>query len=88
MLRALNESCSLNLRRCHSTVFACALVRSVRVQFDLRNRRTFLKRCLYPSVSLSDLFIGASVSVFARQLRVLEYADAWTTNKLAVTKAR
>jgi len=47
-------------------------------QFDLKNRRTFLKRCDYPSVKLSDLYKGGIVSVYSRQLTVVEYGDGFT----------
>lgn len=56
--------------------------------FDLKNKRTFLKRCSYPSVKLSDLFVGSAINVYARQLKVLDYGDEWTRNKLSVAQAR
>jgi len=56
--------------------------------FDLKNRRTFLKRCSYPSLKLSDLYIGAQVSVYSRLLKVLDYGDRFTRSKLAVEKGR
>ena len=57
-------------------------------QFDLKNRRTFLKRCSYPSISLADLYIGAQVTIYSRQLRILSYGDAFTSSKLSVTKSK
>lgn len=33
---------------------------------DLKNRRVFLKRCEYPSISLNDLFIGSIVNIYSR----------------------
>lgn len=42
---------------------------------DIKNRRIFLKRCSYPQVAPSDLFLGATVSVHARRLKVVAYAD-------------
>jgi len=56
--------------------------------FDLKNRRTFLKRCSYPSVKLSDLFVGSQINVYARQLKVLDYGDDYTRNKLAAKQSR
>lgn len=56
--------------------------------FDLKHKRTFLKRCSYPSVKLSDLFIGSQINVYARQLKVLDYADEYTRNKLAAKQSR
>jgi len=34
--------------------------------YDLKNKKLFLKRCEYPSISLNDLYIGAVVSVYSR----------------------
>jgi nucleoside-diphosphate kinase len=56
--------------------------------FDVKNKRTFLKRCPYPSVKLSDLFIGAQINIYARKLNVLDYGDEWTRNKLSSKQAR
>eukprot|EP01062_Namystynia_karyoxenos_P065980 TRINITY_DN60002_c0_g1_i1.p1 TRINITY_DN60002_c0_g1~~TRINITY_DN60002_c0_g1_i1.p1 ORF type:complete len:375 (+),score=129.64 TRINITY_DN60002_c0_g1_i1:74-1126(+) len=42
---------------------------------DIKNRRIFLKRCSYPQVAPSDLYIGATVTVHARRLTVVAYAD-------------
>eukprot|EP00658_Telonema_sp_P-2_P033301 TRINITY_DN24471_c0_g1_i1.p1 TRINITY_DN24471_c0_g1~~TRINITY_DN24471_c0_g1_i1.p1 ORF type:complete len:387 (+),score=101.60 TRINITY_DN24471_c0_g1_i1:176-1336(+) len=50
--------------------------------FDLKNRRTFLKKTEYPSISLADLYIGATVSIYSRQLKITEFADEYTSNKL------
>lgn len=46
--------------------------------FDVKNRRIFLKRTQYQNLALSDLYIGASISIFSRQLKVVEYGDAFT----------
>jgi len=50
--------------------------------FDVKNRRTFLKKCEYPSITVKDLFIGATVSIYSRQLKVVAYSDQFTANKL------
>lgn len=55
---------------------------------DLKLRRTFLKRCSYPSVKLSDLYVGAQINVYARQLKVLDYGDGWTRDKLSLKQVR
>jgi len=46
--------------------------------FDLKNRRTFLKRCDYPAVSAKDLYKGGIITVYSRQLTIVEYGDAFT----------
>jgi nucleoside-diphosphate kinase len=51
--------------------------------FDIKNRRTFLKKCEYPSIALKDIYIGATISIYSRQLKVVEYSDDFTANKLS-----
>eukprot|EP00668_Euglena_longa_P011470 GGOE01013874.1.p2 GENE.GGOE01013874.1~~GGOE01013874.1.p2 ORF type:complete len:382 (+),score=151.15 GGOE01013874.1:92-1237(+) len=45
---------------------------------DIKNRRVFLKRCPYPSLEINNLFLGSTITVFSRQLRVVEYGDEHT----------
>merc|ERR1712166_831351 len=56
--------------------------------FDLKNRRTFLKKCEYPSIQLSDLYIGATVSIYSRQLKVNEFGDEYTISKLGTKRQK
>lgn len=53
--------------------------------YDVKNRRTFLKRCEYPPLKSSELYPGSVVEVFSRQLKVVEYADDFTRAKLGVS---
>jgi len=48
--------------------------------YDLKNRRTFLKRCDYPSVTLRDLYVGGIITVYSRQLKIVGYSDSFTSN--------
>lgn len=45
------------------------------IQYDLKNKKTFLKRCEYPGIQLKDIFMGATLNVYARQLKVIDFAD-------------
>ncbi len=54
--------------------------------FDLKSRKTFLKKCSYPAITLADLYPGAQVTVFARTLKVVDYADQITRSSLASKK--
>jgi len=56
--------------------------------FDLKNRRTFLKRTPYPSITLKDLFIGNQITVYSRSLKLLSYADDYTKSRLEEVKGR
>lgn len=44
--------------------------------YDLKNRRTFLKRCDYPAVTSKDLYKGGILTIYSRQLTVKDYGAA------------
>lgn len=46
--------------------------------YDCKNRRPFLKRTEYPSIRQQDLYVGSIVTVYSRQLRIVEYGDVRT----------
>ena len=48
----------------------------------------FLKRCEIPSITVKDLFIVSIITVFARQIKLLEYGDVYTRSKLEITKGK
>jgi nucleoside-diphosphate kinase len=52
------------------------------LQYDIKNRRSFLKRMEYPSVKPENLYIGSIVTVYSRQLHIVDYADEHTRKKL------
>jgi len=56
--------------------------------WDTRNKRSFLKRSEYAEVGLKDLYLGAVVTILARQLKVIEYADEYTRKALETHKER
>ncbi|XP_024921362.1 nucleoside diphosphate kinase homolog 7 isoform X2 [Cynoglossus semilaevis] len=56
--------------------------------FDVKNQRTFLRRTVYDDIQQDDLFLGNRVTVFSRQLHLIEYADQYTANKLGIKKER
>mmetsp|Transcript_39472 Transcript_39472/g.85923 ORF Transcript_39472/g.85923 Transcript_39472/m.85923 type:complete len:380 (-) Transcript_39472:1625-2764(-) len=56
--------------------------------YDIKNRRSFLKRTHYPSVTLKDLYVGSTVTVYSRQLKIVDYADPYTRSKLESTRER
>jgi len=53
--------------------------------YDVKSRRTFLKRCDYPAVTMKQLYIGSIITVYSRQLKVIEYADDFTKRTFAST---
>lgn len=53
---------------------------------DIKNKRTFLKRVAYPGVKLDQLFLGATVTVYSRQLKVVDFADDFTRRSLGSSR--
>ena len=50
--------------------------------FDLKSRRTFLRRTKLESLSLRQLYIGAIVHILSRQLKIVDYGDEFTLKRL------
>jgi len=44
--------------------------------YDNTSRRILLKREKNPEVGMDELFIGNTISIFERQLKITEYGDA------------
>jgi len=55
--------------------------------YDLKNRRTFLKRCDYPSVTAKDLYKGGIITVYSRQLTIVDYGDEFTAKIFSASTA-
>jgi hypothetical protein len=54
--------------------------------YDKKMNRMFVKRVELPTVKLSDLFVGAKVTIFARILNIQEYGDVATARKQSVER--
>lgn len=53
-----------------------------RFKFDRKTNKTFLKRVRAPGITQNNLYIGAKVSVFGRQITVIGYNDNYTQTKI------
>ena len=58
------------------------------MQYDIKNHKSFLKRCRYDSITTDMLYIGATVTVYSRQLKLLDYADEFTRKRLSDRQER
>ncbi|KAF4788368.1 Nucleoside diphosphate kinase 7 [Turdus rufiventris] len=56
--------------------------------YDVKNRRTFLRRTKYESLHLEDLYVGSKVTVFSRHLTIVDYGNLYTSRKLGSRKER
>ena len=55
-------------------------------QYDIKNRRPFLKKTRIPTVTMDTLHMGAVVTVYSRQLKIVEYGDAHTENAFSLAR--
>jgi nucleoside-diphosphate kinase len=54
--------------------------------FDLGSKRLFLKRSPQPDLRVEDFFIGGTVTIFSRQMRLSGYLDEHTRSSLGVAR--
>merc|ERR1719359_106652 len=48
----------------------------------------FLKRAAFGHIQSEDLYLGAILNVYSRQVKIVEYADVFTRNELKGKKSR
>jgi len=56
--------------------------------YDIKNRRMFLKRAAFGHIQSEDLYLGATLNVYSRQVKIVEYGDVFTRNELEGKKSR
>lgn len=56
--------------------------------FETKTRRQFLKRCKIDNIQLSDLYIGGTVTILSRTMKIVEYGDVYTSRLLANTQQK
>ncbi|KAF4647185.1 hypothetical protein FOZ61_004525, partial [Perkinsus olseni] len=69
-------------------VGSSGLMIALTVSSPTLSRSAFLKRCEFPGVAAKDLYIGSMITVYSRQLKIVEYADEFTRSKLETLKGR
>ncbi|XP_070160086.1 nucleoside diphosphate kinase homolog 7 isoform X2 [Polyergus mexicanus] len=50
--------------------------------FDLKTKKTFLKRMVCEGIEAKDFYIGAVVTIFSRCIKIMDYGDSYTKIKL------
>ncbi|RMZ95408.1 nucleoside diphosphate kinase 7 isoform X2 [Brachionus plicatilis] len=51
--------------------------------FEIKTKRHFLKRCRIDTVNFADLFIGNTITILARTMKIVEYGDVYTSRNLS-----
>lgn len=57
-------------------------------QYDIKQRRIFLRRSPIENIKMQDLYLGSTISVMSRQLSLVEYGDDYTRRKVGAQKER
>lgn len=57
-------------------------------QYDIKNRRMFLKRSFIDGIKFEDLYVGATVNVNSRTLTLVGYSDEYTRRTLSSKKEK
>mmetsp|Transcript_21800 Transcript_21800/g.52094 ORF Transcript_21800/g.52094 Transcript_21800/m.52094 type:complete len:375 (-) Transcript_21800:558-1682(-) len=50
---------------------------------DIKNRRPFLKKTKYKELNPDSFYVGNVVTIFSRQLKIIEYGDEYTKKSLS-----
>ena len=66
----------------HASTIVCSWCCLAWPQVDIKNRKHFLKRTRYEELRPELLFIGSKVTVFGRQIVLIEYGDEFTRSKM------
>lgn len=54
--------------------------------FDLKTRRSFLKKTKYETVKTSEFFLGNVINIYSRQMTLTEYGDEFTRKNLSTSQ--
>jgi nucleoside-diphosphate kinase len=46
--------------------------------FNVKTNKLFLKKTPYPQLKKNELVIGGTITIFARQFTIIDYADHFT----------
>lgn len=58
------------------------------LQYDLRSQRLFLKRLAIEGLDEKDFYLGNTIVVLSRQLKITEYADSTTREIISSKRQR
>lgn len=55
--------------------------------YDLKNKKVFLKRVIYPGLTMKDLYIGSVINIYSRKQIVSDYGDTFTKHVFQETRS-
>ncbi len=54
----------------------------------MKTRRTFLKRTKSDTIKMNDFFIGNTINIFSRSIKIVDFADAYTARCVGKNQER
>ena len=54
----------------------------------MKQRRMFMKKTITGGITMEKLYLGSIVTVFSRQLKLVDYGDIFTKNKFESAAGR
>ena len=54
---------------------------------DVKNKKVFLKKVVYPEITTKELFIGSDINIYSRKLKIVDYGDGFTRKTLEETRS-
>lgn len=55
--------------------------------FDLKNKKIFLKRIVFPTLTIKELYIGSNISIYSRKMLITDYGDSFTLSYFKDTRS-
>lgn len=57
-------------------------------QYDVKSKKIFLRRTKCEGVEAKDIYVGGMVNIFSRCIKITNFADSATKEKLATSMER
>jgi nucleoside-diphosphate kinase len=54
----------------------------------VKTRRTFLKRTKSDTIKMNDFFIGNTINIFSRSIKIVDFGDAFTARCIGKNQER
>jgi nucleoside-diphosphate kinase len=54
----------------------------------VKTRRTFLKRTKNDTIKINDFFIGNTINIFSRSIKIVDFGDAFTARIVGKNQER
>lgn len=53
---------------------------------DVKMKKVFLKKLVYPQITFNDLYIGSDISIYSRKMKLVDYGDEFTKSAFMASR--